>query len=50
VIPPVVPTDERLTQMPVDAIPVAGAGSFGVQIADELQLAGKQVDLSVGNT
>jgi cation diffusion facilitator CzcD-associated flavoprotein CzcO len=50
VIPPVATTDERLTQMPVDAIPVAGAGSSGVPIANELQLAGKQADLSVGNT
>jgi putative flavoprotein involved in K+ transport len=61
VIPPVATTDERLTQihsgayrnpqqMPEDAVLVAGAGSSGVPIANELQLAGKLVDLSVGNT
>ncbi|TBV03035.1 flavin-containing monooxygenase [Phytopseudomonas dryadis] len=59
VIPPIAPEDERLTQLhsaayrnpqqlPEGAVLVVGAGSSGVQIADELQRAGKQVYLSVG--
>lgn len=58
-IPPIAPQDERLTQihsseyrnpaqLPAGAVLVVGAGSSGVQIADELQRAGKQVYLSVG--
>lgn len=58
-IPAVAPKDERLTQihsaqyrnpqqLPEGAVLVVGAGSSGVQIADELQRAGKQVYLSVG--
>ncbi|MGY4532928.1 putative flavoprotein involved in K+ transport [Pseudomonas sp. TE3786] len=35
-------------QLPKGAVLVVGAGSSGVQIADELQRAGKQVYLSVG--
>ncbi len=35
-------------QLPAGAVLVVGAGSSGVQIADELQRAGKQVYLSVG--
>lgn len=35
-------------QLPDGAVLVVGAGSSGVQIADELQRAGKQVYLSVG--
>ncbi|CAM3826384.1 flavin-containing monooxygenase [Pseudomonas wadenswilerensis] len=35
-------------QLPEGAVLVVGAGSSGVQIADELQRAGKQVYLSVG--
>ena len=59
VIPPIAPKDEKLTQihsaeyrnpaqLPEGAVLVVGAGSSGVQIADELQRAGKQVYLSVG--
>jgi putative flavoprotein involved in K+ transport len=59
VIPPIAPKDERFTQihsaeyrnpqqLPEGAVLVVGAGSSGVQIADELQRAGKQVYLSVG--
>ncbi|MFC3283018.1 flavin-containing monooxygenase [Litchfieldella rifensis] len=59
VIPPIAPDDETLTQihsaeyrnpqqLPKGAVLVVGAGSSGVQIADELQRAGKQVYLSVG--
>jgi putative flavoprotein involved in K+ transport len=59
VIPPVAPKDKRFTQihsaqyrnpqqLPEGAVLVVGAGSSGVQIADELQRAGKQVYLSVG--
>jgi putative flavoprotein involved in K+ transport len=59
VIPPIAPNDARLTQihssdyrnpqqLPEGAVMVVGAGSSGVQIADELQRAGKQVYLSVG--
>lgn len=58
-IPPIAPQDERLmqihsseyrnpAQLPAGAVLVVGAGSSGVQIADELQRAGKQVYLSVG--
>ena len=35
-------------QLPAGAVLVVGAGSSGVQIADELQRAGRQVYLSVG--
>jgi putative flavoprotein involved in K+ transport len=35
-------------QLPEGAVLVVGAGSSGVQIADELQRAGRQVYLSVG--
>lgn len=35
-------------QLPRDAVLVVGAGSSGVQIADELQRAGRRVYLSVG--
>jgi putative flavoprotein involved in K+ transport len=59
VIPPIAPKDERITQihsaqyfnpqqLPEGGVLVVGAGSSGVQIADELQRAGKQVYLSVG--
>ncbi|MCY1284172.1 flavin-dependent oxidoreductase [compost metagenome] len=59
VIPPIAPQDARLTQLhsaayrnpqqlPAGAVLVVGAGSSGVQIADELQRAGRQVYLSVG--
>ncbi|WP_296221198.1 flavin-containing monooxygenase [Pseudomonas sp. UBA2684] len=59
VIPPIAPQDDRLTQLhsaqyynpqqlPEGAVLVVGAGSSGVQIADELQRAGRQVYLSVG--
>ena len=59
VIPPIAPKDLRIVQMhsadyrnpqqlPEGAVLVVGAGSSGVQIADELQRAGKQVYLSVG--
>ena len=59
VIPPIAPNDERFTQihsaeyrnprqLPEGAVLVVGAGSSGVQIADELQRAGKKVYLSVG--
>lgn len=59
VIPPIAPQLETITQihsaqyrnpqqMPEGAVLVVGAGSSGVQIADELQRAGKQVYLSVG--
>lgn len=59
VIPPVVPGDVGMLQMhssahrnpeqlPKGAVLVVGAGSSGVQIADELQRAGKRVYLSVG--
>lgn len=58
-IPPIAPKDENITQihsaeyrnpqqLPEGAVLVVGAGSSGVQIADELQRAGKQVYLSVG--
>ncbi|WP_296256898.1 MULTISPECIES: flavin-containing monooxygenase [unclassified Pseudomonas] len=59
VIPAIAPSDERLTQihsaqyrnpqqLPAGAVLVVGAGSSGTQIADELQRAGRQVYLSVG--
>lgn len=59
VIPPIAPQDLGIKQMhsadyrnpaqlPEGAVLVVGAGSSGVQIADELQRAGKQVYLSVG--
>ncbi|MFZ1871889.1 MAG: NAD(P)/FAD-dependent oxidoreductase [Chania sp.] len=59
VIPAVAPQDERLTQihsahyrnpqqLPAGAVLIVGAGSSGVQIADELRRAGKRVYLSVG--
>lgn len=62
VIPPIVPAapaDGRLlqihsahyhrpAQLPEGAVLVVGAGSSGVQIADELQRAGRKVFLSVG--
>lgn len=59
VIPPIAPEDETLTQihsaeyrnpqqLPEGAVLVVGAGSSGVQIAEELQRAGKRVYLSVG--
>jgi putative flavoprotein involved in K+ transport len=58
-IPPIAPQDGRLTQihsadyrnpgqLPEGAVLVVGAGSSGVQIADELQRSGKKVYLSVG--
>jgi putative flavoprotein involved in K+ transport len=59
VIPPIAPRDARVVQLhsadyrnpaqlPEGAVLVVGAGSSGVQIADELQRAGRQVYLSVG--
>ncbi|UVJ42199.1 NAD(P)/FAD-dependent oxidoreductase [Pseudomonas sp. LS1212] len=59
VIPPIAPEDGKITQihsaqyrnpqqLPEGAVLVVGAGSSGVQIADELQRSGKQVYLSVG--
>lgn len=59
VIPPIAPKDDSLTQLhsaqyrnpqqlPSGAVLIVGAGSSGVQIADELRRAGKQVYLSVG--
>lgn len=59
VIPPVVPETPGLTQihsnayrnpdqLPQGAVMVVGAGSSGVQIADELMRSGKRVTLSVG--
>ena len=59
VIPPIAPNDDQLTQihsahyrnpeqLPEGAILVVGAGSSGVQIADELNRAGRKVFLSVG--
>ncbi|CAE1142189.1 NAD(P)/FAD-dependent oxidoreductase [Serratia sp. Tan611] len=58
-IPAIAPQDDTLTQihsaqyrnpqqLPAGAVLVVGAGSSGVQIADELRRAGKQVYLSVG--
>ncbi|PJI48047.1 MAG: FAD-dependent oxidoreductase [Pseudomonas sp.] len=59
VIPAIAPKDENLQQihsakyynpqqLPEGAVLVVGAGSSGVQIADELNRAGKKVYLSVG--
>ncbi|MFM0643201.1 NAD(P)/FAD-dependent oxidoreductase [Paraburkholderia bryophila] len=59
VIPPIAPQTDTLTQihsadyrnpqqLPDGGVLVVGAGSSGVQIADELQRAGRQVYLSVG--
>ncbi len=59
VIPDVVPSDAGLhqlhsssyrnpAQLPVGGVLVVGAGSSGVQIADELRRAGRQVHLAVG--
>lgn len=59
VIPPIAPGNEAITQihsseyrnpeqLPKGAALVVGAGSSGVQIADELQRSGKPVYLSVG--
>ena len=59
VVPPVVPDDADVMQihsfdyrnpgqLPKGAVMVVGAGSSGVQIADELQRAGREVYLSVG--
>jgi len=59
IFPPVVPEDSNVLQMhsatyrnpgqlPEGAVLVVGAGSSGVQIADELLTAGKSVYLSVG--
>jgi len=59
VIPAIAPKDEGLyqihsaayfnpQQLPEGGVLVVGAGSSGVQIADELMRAGKQVYLSVG--
>lgn len=59
VIPPIVPEDAGVlqlhssayrnpAQLPQGAILVVGAGSSGVQIADELLRAGRRVHLSVG--
>lgn len=59
VIPPVIPADPGLTQihsadyrnpsqLPPGAVLVVGAGSSGVQIAEELLSAGRDVWLSVG--
>ncbi|WP_027858646.1 flavin-containing monooxygenase [Marinobacterium jannaschii] len=59
VIPPIAPKDDNILQihsadyrnpeqLPEGGVLVVGAGSSGVQIADELNRAGKQVHLSVG--
>ncbi|SAL04720.1 flavin-containing monooxygenase FMO [Caballeronia arationis] len=59
VIPPIAPKSTALTQihsadyrnqrqLPEGGVLVVGAGSSGVQIADELQRAGRRVYLSVG--
>jgi putative flavoprotein involved in K+ transport len=59
VVPAIVPAQARVTQLhsnayrnpdrlPEGAVLVVGAGSSGVQIADELVRAGRQVYLSVG--
>jgi len=59
VIPPVVPESAGIhqihssayhnpQQLPAGAVLVVGAGSSGVQIADELQRSGRQVYLAVG--
>jgi len=60
VIPAIAPKDPKITQihssayrnpeqLPDGAVLVIGAGSSGVQIADELARAGKKVYLSVGS-
>ena len=59
VIPPIAPKESKIQQihsaayynpeqLPAGAVLVVGAGSSGVQIADELQRAGRKVYLSVG--
>lgn len=59
VIPPIVPANAGFTQihssgyrnpqqLPEGGVLVVGAGSSGVQIADELQRAGRNVTLAVG--
>jgi putative flavoprotein involved in K+ transport len=59
VIPPIIPENAQVAQMhsydyrnpdqlPKGAVMVVGAGSSGVQIADELMRAGKRVFLSAG--
>lgn len=59
VIPPIVPDDAGVTQLhsstyrnptqlPPGGVLVVGGGSSGVQIADELRAAGRQVHLSIG--
>ena len=59
VIPPIVPADAGVTQLhssgyrnpqqlPDGAVLVVGAGSSGVQIAEELRASGREVYLSVG--
>jgi putative flavoprotein involved in K+ transport len=59
VIPPVVPADAAFhqlhsnsyhnpQQLPAGGVLVIGAGSSGVQIADELQRSGRRVHLAVG--
>lgn len=59
VLPPIVPADAPVAQLhsaayrnpeqlPAGAVLVVGAGSSGVQIADELRRAGREVYLSVG--
>ncbi|HWJ08369.1 MAG TPA: NAD(P)/FAD-dependent oxidoreductase [Nocardioides sp.] len=59
VIPPIVPAEAGVVQihssdyrnpeqLPEGNVLVVGAGSSGVQIADELQRSGRQVHLSVG--
>lgn len=59
IIPPIVPEDAGVMQLhsnayrnpeqlPAGAVLVVGAGSSGVQIADELRRSGRQVYLSVG--
>lgn len=59
VIPPIAPDDATLTQLhsaeyrnpgqlPEGAVLVVGAGSSGVQIAEELRRSGRRVYLSVG--
>jgi len=58
-IPPIAPKDDSINQihssqyknpqqLPEGAVLVVGAGSSGVQIADELKRAGRKVYLSVG--
>ena len=59
VIPPIAPKDDRLlqihsaqyrnpAQLPAGAVLVVGAGSSGVQIADELRRAGREVHMAIG--